>query len=179
MKGIVSVALGMLLAVSLGPAFAQGGGQQEQHQQHRGNGGRIPPPPSARPAGYSEREGEKIEGGKIDNRQHVNNDHWYGHDSPDDKRFLQVRQSQYGRFEHVGRSFLFRIGGFDRDRHMFWFPGGFYFEVAAWDWPETADWCWDCPEDFVVYDDPDHPGWYLLYNTETGTYVHVQYLGTR
>jgi hypothetical protein len=53
-----------------------------------------------------------------------------------------------------------------------------YFQVADWDWPICADWCWDCGDDFVVYEDPDHMGWYMLYNVHTGAYVHVSYLGT-
>jgi hypothetical protein len=86
---------------------------------------------------------------------------------------------EHGHFEHFGPSYRYHVERFDRDHHRFWFPGGFSFEIASWDWPIAADWCWDCDGDnFVVYDDPDHPGWYLLYNVHTGGYVHVNYLGS-
>jgi hypothetical protein len=63
-------------------------------------------------------------------------------------------------------------------RHI-WFPGGFSFEIAFWDWPLAEDWCWDCGGDnFVFYDDPDHPGWYRIYNPQTGAYIHAQYMGS-
>jgi len=93
-----------------------------------------------------------------------------------DPRFRQARPFEHGRFGRVGPSYRYSVSRFDRVGHRFWL-GGAGFLVASFDWPLAVDWCWDCGDDFVVYDDPDHPGWYLLYNTQTGAYIHAQYGG--
>jgi len=143
----------------------------------RANQGRIPPPPQKR-EGRVKVEQEQHESGKVSSFQHVSKDHWYGHDAPSDKRFHLDHPFEHGHFEHFGPNYRYRVERFDPDHHRFWLPGGFYFEVASWDWSVCADWCWDCGDDFVIYEDPDHIGWYLLYNVHTGVYVHVSYMGT-
>ena len=154
----------------------------ESHQQNhqnapRANQGRIPPaPPKANTQNFR-REEEHRQNGSVDHTPHVSNDHWYGHDAPNDKRFHIDHPFSHSRFEHFGPSYRYSVTRIDHDHHRFWFPGGFYFQIADWDWPLAADWCWDCGDDFVVYEDPDHVGWYLLYNIHTGVYVHVTYLG--
>jgi len=168
----IPVALAFLIAI---PIFAQ---RSEEHDEGpRGNHGRIPEGPPPKREIHAKPEVERHEG-RVNSVPHVNNDHWYGHDRPNDKRYLIAHPFEHGHFEHIGASYRYRVERFDRDHHRFWFPGGFYFEVASWDWSLCSDWCWDCGDDFTVYDDPDHPGWYLLYNIHTGGYVHVSYMGT-
>jgi hypothetical protein len=168
----LSVMASILLVGAFG-VFAQQRGAEEHHGA---NGGHPPPPPTHNAANIHP-EGEQKSDGRMDNRQHVSNDTWYGHPAADDKRFKLSHPYEHGRFENVGPSFTFNVLRVDNGHHRFWFSGGFGFEVAAWDWGLTSDWCWNCGDNFVVYDDPDHPGWYLLYNMDTGVYVHVQYIG--
>lgn len=114
---------------------------------------------------------------ELDQSPHVYDGRWFGHASPNDERYRLDRPFEHGIFGQAGPSHHFTVTRVDRDAHRLWLPGGFGFEVAAWEWPYTEDWCWTCGNDFVVYDDPDHAGWYMLYDIATGEYVHAQYLG--
>jgi hypothetical protein len=106
---------------------------------------------------------------------YVRDDHWYGHAAPGDARFNLARPFQAGHFGLLGPSHVFDASRIDVGARRLWLPGGM-FQIAAWDWAATAPWCWTCDQ-FVVYADPDHPGWYLLYDTRMGEYVHAEFLG--
>ena len=169
MKKLIGV-VAVLLMFSFS-AFARGkpgigGGYIPPHGPAQSRGGHAAP---ASPHGFSDKAGHP-------EAPHVHtNGKWIGHDTGrDDARFHLDHPFEHGRFTGgFGRGHVFRIEGGGPGR--FWF-GGFYFGVADPDLGYCNDWLWDSDQ-VVIYEDPDHDGWYLAYNVRLGTYVHVQYLG--
>jgi hypothetical protein len=97
----------------------------------------VPAPPPQRES-HAKPEPEHRPSGKINSSQHVNNDHWYGHDQPNDKRLHLDRPFEHGRFEHSGPNDRYNVVRIDRDHRRFWLPGGYYFAVAPWPAPIGA-----------------------------------------
>ena len=129
--------LGLVFALAAVVAFAayaqhgggHGGGGGRANAP-RANGGHIPAAPQARQDQHVEREVERDKGGHVNEVPHVRNDHWYGHEAPGDQRFHVDHPWEHGHFEHFGPSYRYRVIRVDRDHHRFWFPGGFFFEIA-------------------------------------------------
>jgi len=197
MKNLFGLFLALLL-MSIPAAAQERGGQQRSAPVRGVGGGHVPahgpaphpgPAPAARPQQQSRQPQEQSRQAAPDRARsysdlkghpdaphvHSNGDRWVGHDTGrDDAHYHVDHPFEHGRFSGgIGRGHTFRIEGGGPNR--FWF-GGFYFSVAPYDIGYCNDWDWGI-DNVVIYDDPDHDGWYLAYNVRLGTYVHVMYMG--
>lgn len=202
MSGLISMAAlgGLAQQRGGGGGAARGGGGGQQRNAAVGGGhvpARGPAPAKAAPAARSQpsnaaratvparaqTDNRATENHVTVDRQghpdvpHVDakNDRWVGHSTGRDDAHYQLAQPwAHGHFEGgFGAQHVFVIAGGNRER--FWF-NNWYWNVAAFDYNIVGDWNWS-GDQIVIYEDPDHVGWYLAYNPRLGTYAHVEYQG--
>jgi len=174
-----------VVALSSNMLFAQHGGHEGGGGGGHVGGGFVPrsgPAPHPQgPAPQAHVQPEQRNDHRFQDAQghpeapHVhNNGQWVGHDTGrDDAHYHLDHPWEHGHFPGgMGRGHVWVLGGGGPERFGF---GGYFFGVAPYDIGYCNGWNWG-GDQIVIYDDPDHIGWYLAYNVRLGVYVHVQYL---
>jgi hypothetical protein len=162
-----------------GKPAAVGGGHIPAHgpaPAPAGRAQRAPEPARGQPAAAPENRIRADQKGHPEvPHVHAKNDEWVGHNSgSNDAHYHLDTPWAHGRFTGgFGPQHVFVLGGGNRER--FWF-NNFYWDIAPYDYNIVVGWNWS-GDQIVIYEDPDHPGWYLAYNPRLGTYAHVEYLG--
>ncbi|GAC1618134.1 MAG: hypothetical protein NVS9B13_05650 [Candidatus Acidiferrum sp.] len=167
-----TLVLGAGMLMSAGPNSY--GKSAQDHDDHGDNG---------KHKGWDKHEGrgEDNGDGHHDNGKHKG---WYKHEGReahgdwdnDRERIRPGRQYPYGRYGNVRHAYICRR--LDRRSRMLVLYDNSNWVVAPYDLDRTRDWEWD-RDNVYVYDDDRHPGWYLLFNTRLGRYVHVEFSGVR
>ena len=140
---------------------ASAGGQDHDHGRHNG---------------WHKHGDDGDYGYRHDNGRHEG---WYKHHDRDDEDWNHDgdrRAYYYSRDRYPYERRVIVVRGFDpRTRHIILYDNSDWV-VAPYDVPRCRDWRWD-RDRVYVYDDYDHPGWYVLFNSRLGRSVHVEFSG--